>query len=80
MYGYFPGLSHNKSAINEESELPICTLYESLQESDIEFEDFLREIELHNEEYIPQLLTYHSRLQKERGEKELQENRKGKIS
>lgn len=71
MYGYFPGLSHSKSAIINDDELPLCTLYESLQETEIEFEDFLREIELHNEDYIPQLLNYHSRLQRERGEKAL---------
>ncbi|MBO5021386.1 MAG: AAA family ATPase [Clostridia bacterium] len=71
MYSYFPGLSHSKSTIINDDELPLCTLYESLQETEIEFEDFLREIELHNEDYIPQLLNYHSRLQRERGEKAL---------
>ncbi len=71
MYGYFPGLSHSKTAIIKDNELPLCTLYESLQETEIEFEDFLREIELQNEDYIPQLLNYHSRLQRERGEKAL---------
>lgn len=71
MYGYFPHLSHSRTDIIPNNDLPLCTLYESLQENEIEFEDFLKEIELHNEEYIPQLLTYHSRLQKERGEKAL---------
>lgn len=71
MYGYFPNLSASKQSIVKNSDLPLCTLYESLQESEVEFDDFLKEIELHNEEYIPQLLTYHSRLQKARGEKAL---------
>lgn len=69
IYGYFPCISHSREAIIPSNELPPATLYEFLQESELEFEDFLREIELHNEEYIPQLLIYHSRLQKDRGEK-----------
>lgn len=71
MYGYFPHLAHSRKEVVQSEDLPVCTLYESLQENEIEFEDFLKEVELHNEEYIPQLLTYHSRLQKERGEKAL---------
>ena len=71
MYGYFPSLSPSKNSIVKNNDLPPYTLYESLQENEFEFEDFLREVELQNEEFIPQLLTYHSRLQKERGEKTL---------
>lgn len=71
MYGYFPNLSSNKNNITKSKELPPYTLYESLQNSELEFEDFLKEIEIQNEDFIPQLLTYQSRLQKERGEKTL---------
>lgn len=68
MYGYFPNLSSNKNSVTKSSELPPFTLYESLQNSELEFDDFLKEIERQNEDFIPQLLTYQSRLQKERGE------------
>lgn len=68
MYGYFPNLSSNKNSVTKRSELPPFTLYESLQNSELEFDDFLKEIERQNEDFIPQLLTYQSRLQKERGE------------
>ena len=69
IYGYFPGLSHSKSSVIKSDDLPICTLYESLQDNEFSFDNFLREIELHGEEYIPQLLTYQSIRQKNRGEK-----------
>ena len=68
MYGYFPALSSSKKGIVQSDELPVCTLYESLQEDKITFEDFFKEIELHNEDYIPQLLHYQSIKQKDRGE------------
>ncbi len=71
MYGYFPNLSSNKNNVTKSKELPPYTLYESLQNSELEFDDFLKEIERQNEDFIPQLLTYQSRLQKERGEKTL---------
>lgn len=71
MYGYFPNLSSNKKSVKKSKELPPYTLYESLQNGELEFDDFLKEIERQNDDFIPQLLTYQSRLQKERGEKAL---------
>lgn len=72
LYGYFPALSDSKVLLDEENaELPECTLYDSLYMSDVSFDDFFREIELHNEEFIPQLLVYHSQRQRDISEKTL---------
>lgn len=72
LYGYFPALLDKKMLLDEENtELPECTLYDSLYMPDVSFDDFFREIELHNEEFIPQLLEYHSQRQKDRSEKTL---------
>lgn len=72
LYGYFPALSDCKVSKDESgAELPDCTLYESMYLENVSFSDFFKEIEQHNEEFIPELLIYHSQRQKERGEKAL---------
>ena len=72
LYGYFPSLSDCKISTDEnDSELPECTLYDSMYMDDVSFSDFFEEIEAHNEEFIPELLEYHSQRQKMRGEKAL---------
>lgn len=72
LYGYFPSLSGCKISTEEnDSELPECTLYDSMYMDDVSFADFFKEIEAHNEDFIPELLEYHSKRQKERGEKAL---------
>ncbi len=69
VYSYFPELACSKSSIKKAKELPDCSLYEYLLSNDYEFDDFLREIEQHNDDFIPQLLVYHSKQQKTIGEK-----------
>ena len=64
VYSYFPELACSKSSIKKAKELPDCSLYEYLLSNDYEFDDFLREIEQHNDDFIPQLLVYHSKQQK----------------
>lgn len=72
LYGYFPALHDHKIATNEQDyQLPECTLYDSMYMEDVSFSDFFKEIENHNEEFIPELLEYHSLRQKKRGEKAL---------
>lgn len=72
LYGYFPSLSDHKiSSFKDNSELPECTLYDSMYMENVKFADFFKEIEAHNEEFIPELLIYHSQRQKQRGEKAL---------
>lgn len=72
LYGYFPALSDKKTSIDEQNcELPECTLYDSMYMDDVSFSDFFKEIETHNEDFIPELLEYHSQRQKKRGEKAL---------
>lgn len=71
VYGYFPGLCSSRNTLKKANSLPIYTLYESLQESEIVFEDFLIEIEAHAEEYIPELLKYHSQRQQSSKQKVL---------
>ncbi len=69
IYGYFPGLSDKKIDYQIDNDnLPVATLYEMLQNSEIEFDDFLKEIERQHGSYLESLLIWHSRLQKERGE------------
>lgn len=73
IYGYFPALSDRKVSEKERSgKLPEWTLYESLYEEDVSFEDFFKEIEQQNETFIPALLVYQSLRQKNLGEKALQ--------
>lgn len=72
LYGYFPSLSDSKVPSNASNyDLPECTLYDSMYMEDVSFSDFFKEIEAHNEEFIPELLEYHSQRQKKRGEKAL---------
>ena len=72
LYGYFPALSGKKISIDKQNcGLPECTLYDSMYMDDVSFSDFFKEIETHNEDFIPELLEYHSQRQKERGEKAL---------
>lgn len=72
LYGYFPSLSDRKvSSDVSDRDLPECTLYDSMYMEDVSFSDFFKEIEAHNEEFIPELLEYHSLRQKKRGEKAL---------
>ena len=72
LYGYFPALSDCKVLNTKDNlELPECTLYDSMYMEDVTFQDFFKEIEAHNEEFISELLTYHSQRQKMRGEKAL---------
>lgn len=72
LYGYFPALSDRKISSNTNNyDLPECTLYDSIYMEDVSFSDFFKEIEAHNEEFIPELLEYHSQRQKKRGEKAL---------
>ena len=70
LYGYFPALSDRKIPGNKhDDDLPEYTLYEAMYGENVTFADFFKEIEQHNEEFIPDLLTYSSRTKKERGEK-----------
>ena len=70
VYGYFPDLSPKKiDKVYTDGNLPEATLYETLQDGEIEFDDFLREIENQNDSYISDLLNYHSVVQKQKSEK-----------
>lgn len=72
LYGYFPSLSDRKITPDiDDHELPESTLYDSMYMEDVSFSDFFKEIEAHSEEFIPELLEYHSQRQKMRGEKAL---------
>lgn len=61
LYGYFPALSDRKQQTNESnSEPPESTLFESMYKDSVAFSDFFKEIEAHNEEFIPELLAFRS--------------------
>lgn len=68
IYSYFPNLSSSKKVLTERKELPVATLYEWLQDNDVQFNDFFVEIENQDSEYISNLLQYQSLRQKTKGE------------
>lgn len=68
IYSYFPNLSSSKKELTERKELPVATLYEWLQDNDVQFNDFFVEIENQDSEYISNLLQYQSLRQKTKGE------------
>lgn len=73
LYGYFPSLSDRKNIPDENTnDLPECTLYEYMNMEEANFSDFFREIEAQNENFILELLEYHSQRQKERGDRTLE--------
>lgn len=73
IYGYFPALSGKMTTTSYycDGDEPEVSLYEFNDYDDVCFEDFLKEVERQGYEYLERLLSYHSRRERERGEKAL---------
>lgn len=66
MYGYFPGLSDRW--VEKKADLPEHELREFLDQPDVSFDDFFKEIETQSTDFLNRLLDYHSRRQKQTNE------------
>lgn len=66
MYGYFPGLSDRW--VEKKTDLPEHELREFLDQPDVSFDDFFKEIETQSTDFLTRLLDYHSRRQKQTNE------------
>lgn len=71
MYGYLPGLSDRW--VQKKSDLPEHELREFLDQPDVSFDDFFKEIEAQSTDFLARLLDYHSRRQKQTNENILRE-------
>lgn len=70
LYGYFPGLSDRWC--QRTVELPEHELREFLDQPEVSFDDFFKEIEIQSAEFLVRLMEYHSLSQKETNEKLLE--------
>lgn len=70
IYGYFPSLSDR--FLQKKSELPEYALWEFLDQPDVNFDDFFKEIETQGADFLFRLLEHYSQRQKKTNEKILE--------
>ena len=70
LYGYFPGLSDR--LLQGEAELPEHELRDFLDQPEVSFDDFFKEIETQSKDFLIRLPEYRSRSQKEKNKKILE--------
>ena len=70
LYGYFPGLSDRP--VQGYEELPEHELLEFLDQPDVRFDDFFKEIEMQSTDFLARLLDYHSQRRKKANSKILE--------
>lgn len=70
LYSYFPGLSDR--LVHGYEELPEHELLEFLDQPDVRFDDFFKEIEKQSTDFLARLLDYHSQRRKKANDKILE--------